>query len=127
MGYKIYDKRDEYADLDVKYNNFYPNYYNKSKYYYFIYRNRKLYLLLLSNDTYKKEVAYVHLQQKKNLKILCTKRDNFIIVPKGFFDFQSVTSNMFYKNDIKLIWYLMFRIKRKLNNYRRNKEVGERW
>ena len=127
MGYKIYGIRNEYADLDVKYNNFYPNYFEKTKYYYFIYINNKLYLRKLYDNNYSKEVAYIHLQQKKNLKILCNEKDKFIIVPKGVYDIQNVTKNMFYKIDLKAIWYLNFRIKRKVNNYKRNKELGERW
>lgn len=127
MGYKIYDSRDEYADLNIKYNNFYPNYFAKYKYYYFIYKNNKLYLQKLYDVNYSKEVAYVHLQKKKNLKVMCYQKDQFIIIPKGFYDIQDVTKNMFYKMNFKALWYLKFRIKRKLSNYKRNKEIGERW
>ena len=127
MGYKIYNERKEYADLDVKYNNFYPNYYDKCKYYYLLYKDGKLYLKKSYDNAYEKEVAYVHLQQKKNLKVECDLKDNFIIVPKGFYNIQNINKNMFYKNDLKIFWYLKFRFKRKLNNYKRNKELGERW
>ncbi len=126
-GLKIYTNRKEYADLDIKYNNFYPNYYQKEKHYYFKYQNNKLLLENLDDKNFEREVAYVHLQQKKNLKIFDNITDDFMVTPKGFFNIQTPTKKMFYKINFKTLWYFKFRIKRKINNYKRNKEIGERW
>lgn len=127
QGYRVYCKRDEFADIDIKYNNFYPICCKKYKYYYFSYKDNKLFMYKLYDENYKKEFAYIHLQKRKNLKVFCNQYNNYIIMPKGFYNTQKVNNNMFYKINLKIIWFLRFRIKRKLNNFKRNKEIGERW
>ena len=114
-GYKIYSNKKIYADLDIKYNNFYPHYYNRKKQYFFEYRDGTLNMLCNKEKKVKVEFLYVHFQQKKDLKIKATNMDNYIITPKGFFDISKVSCSMFYKiHNLKLLWYCKFRIKRKL-------------
>ena len=113
LGGKIYKNRD-FIDIDIKYNNFYSNTLEKYKYYYFLYQNGKIYLKKLNNSTYSQEIAYVHLQHKKNLPILCKDFNNFIITPKGFLETENLSRDMFYKKNLRLIWHIKFRIKRKL-------------
>lgn len=114
-GYKIYCNKKIYADLDIKYNNFYPLNYKRKKQYFFEYQNGTLNMLSNKEKNVKVEFLYVHFQQKKNLPIKVTNMNNYIITPKGFFDIGKINYNKFYKiKNLKLFWYLKFRVKRKL-------------
>lgn len=124
MGYKVYDYRKEYADISIKYSNFYPNNYKKAKKYYFLYKNGNLYLKIYNNNSFEVEVSYIHLQQKKDIPVYVKNNFKFItITPKGFFSDIECHNDMFYKINTKLFWYLKFRIKRKIKNYKERKNL----
>lgn len=114
MGYRIYRARD-YADLSILWKNFLPNDIQDSCHdYYFEYRNKSLYLKKLSDSTYIQEVAYAHFQQKKNIPLLTDQLNMFYILPKRITSDVSI-SDGFYDRDSQWLWYIRFRIKRKLS------------
>lgn len=116
MGYHIYNERNEFADIDIKYNNFYPHHRKKEKYYYFLYNSKKMYLMKTSDHKFQEEISYVHLQQKKQLPIYYENIEDLIITPKGFFEKNVSIKELFYKkNDFKLLWYLKYRIEKKIS------------
>ncbi len=127
MKLDIYEDRTEFADIDIKYNNFYPHNLKKCKYYYFIYNNNNLYLKKYNDDKFNYKIAYIHLQQKKNIPVFCDDYDHFMILPKGFFNIKKVERKMFYKKNIKFVKYFKYRITKKIKNIKRNKEIGFHW
>ena len=126
-GFNVFEKRDEYADISIKFNNFYPYHIDKYKYYYFIYENKCLYLKKYQQNNFIKELAYVHLQQKKDIPVFCDNYNRFMILPKGFFNIQKVEKKMFYINNFKVIKYFKYRIIKKIKNIKRNREIGFYW
>lgn len=127
MGYRIYEERNEYADISIKFNNFYPYHIDNFKYYYLIYENECLYLKKYKQDNFAKELAYVHLQQKKNIPVLCKNYNHFMILPKGFFNIQCIEKSMFYKSNYRVLKYMKYRLLKKIKNIKRNKEIGFHW
>lgn len=116
-GGKVYRNRNEFADLKVEYNNFYPNNMKNEKYNYFIYTNGSLKMCNLKKKDKVIELAYVHLQKKKNLENNCKNENGkFVIVPRGFYNLREVNQKDFFKLNYKLIWYIKFRIVRKIKN-----------
>ena len=126
-GYKIFDDRKEYADISIKYNNFYPCHMEKYKYYYILNMENGLFLKKYKEKLYCKEIAYIHLQQKKNLPVFCVNMDEYMILPKGFFDVQKLDDKFFYTQSFKYFKYIKYRLEKKLKNIKRNLEIGFKW
>lgn len=124
LNYKIYDKRTDFADVSIKYSNFIINNFRKEKRYYFEYDNGHVYLLDMKNKKYKHEVAYVHLQKRKDLPILIKNTDKYLITPKGIFDISCIGKQCFYKINWRFLWYLKFRITRKIKNIKTQKMLN---
>jgi hypothetical protein len=120
-GYSVYENKYEIADIDIKYQNFHMLHGLDEKNngdYYLIYTNRKLTLNRLHNKQYEREVAYAHFQKKKDIPVLTGSYNSYAATPKGFIDLEEVSETYFYsKKDLKILWYLKFRIKRHINNY----------
>ncbi len=113
-GFKVYFNKNDFADINKKYRNFYPLCEKKKKGMYFELFNGSLYMLNLYDNTIKKEYAYIHLQAKKNIKVFIQEGD-FVITPKGFYDKSKLSKKMFYCIfDYKFFWYLKYRVKRKI-------------
>ena len=116
-GYSVYKNRLELADIDIKYRNFHIHNYQKFNDFYFSYEDNKLYVKRYNDSTFCKSVAYAHFQQKKDLPVLCKPQANFIATPKGYFDSKEISKSHFYnQNDLKLFWYIKYRIRRFANN-----------
>ncbi|MGN0417953.1 DUF6625 family protein [Anaerostipes faecalis] len=119
-GYKVYENRKDFADIDVKHKNFHILHWNEkldSGRLYFEYNDGMLLLKDYSNEEFKREVIYVHLQ-KKNLSInSISNLDTFFITPKGFYNENTnVDGRLFYHISVKWVWYIRFRAKRFLKN-----------
>ena len=120
MGYKIMSNVQECLDTNIQYRNFYFENHKKVKYNYLEYKKNKLYLKNIKSFE-KKEIIYIHLQQKKDIPILIENFNHYFITPRGFISYKkNVTKKDFFINDLKIIWYLKFRIKRKIKNIIRN-------
>ncbi len=119
MGYKVYQNRNDFADISIIWKNFVPNGVECGKRdYYFEYVNGKLFMRRKSKSTYLKEVAYVHLQQKKHIPEIEIKYNHYYILPKGYIDTDRKIDKYFYFYDMHWNWYLKFRIRRKLTKIR---------
>lgn len=93
QGYLVYDNKEDIADLDVKYKNFFMMHWNnqfRCNNVYFVYNNGKVYQHILEDELYLREVAYVHFQQKKDIPIKIDSYDYFAATPKGFIDVNKV-------------------------------------
>lgn len=119
MGYLVLNNNDKCVDLDIKYKNFYNVDKEKNKNMYFEYKDEKLFLKDLHGKN--EEIIYVHLQ-KRHLPIYLKQYDNFFIIPKAFCEKKCISSKDFYFFETKFLWYITFRIKRKINNIKRDKE-----
>ena len=115
MGYSVYSEKKDYADLDIKYNNFHLMHTKKDEnrlLTFFEYKNGRLLEKSYKDKNYVRERAYVHLQQKKHIKIQNNSKNHFYITPKEFIDTDFISAESFYKVDLKLYWYVKFRAKR---------------
>ncbi|MDO5852400.1 MAG: hypothetical protein Q4Q23_07930 [Methanobacteriaceae archaeon] len=120
LGYKIMPNIPICLDTNIQYRNFYFENNIKLKYNYLEYKKNKLYLKNLS-DLKESEVVYIHLQQKKDMPIVTENFNHYFITPRGFIAYnKKITKKYFFINDLKIIWYLKFRIKRKIKNTIKN-------
>lgn len=114
-GKKIYSSPKDYADIEMNHRNFYLVNDNIAKWNYFEYNNGIL-KYYTKKDGYIRDISYLHLQQKKDLKINVEKDslNNYVITPKGFFSKREVYDNDFYHfYDFRLFFFFSFIIKRK--------------
>lgn len=123
LNYKIYSNLIDFADISIKHSNFYVNNFIKEKGYYFEY-NGKLYLRKRHSKKYRHEFAYIHLQQRKNIPILTNNTDYYLITPKGFIDKKELGGKYFFKINWRILWYIKFRVKRKIKNIKIQKELN---
>lgn len=124
MGYAVYDNKEEIADLDVKYQNFYMMHWGKNFWkgnVFFEYKNGGIYQCVTENDSYSREVSYVHFQQKKGIPIETCSLENFVVTPKGYIDIENMTQEKFFApKSMKIFWYLKFRLIKYIKNKKYN-------
>ena len=115
-GYRVYRDHDLFMDTKKQYRNIHYLKGRYNQYYYFLYQNKKLYMKNYYTDICM-EYAYVHFQKRSFSQIVTNNTDEFIIVPKGFYDKDNLDLHKYYKIfDKKIFWYVKYRIQRKLTN-----------
>lgn len=120
MGYAVYDNKEEFADIDIRYRNFYMMHWKqpmRNEKVFFLYDNGKMYQHVVGNDSYKREVAYVHFQQKKDIPVENHSLEYFVATPKGYIDKKEITEEYFFTSKkMRICWYLKFRISKYIRN-----------
>ena len=124
-GFRIFRDRTLYIDTIVRYKNLYVLNHSRKGNPYYLYDNGRV-LLRYMGCNEQKEYIYAHFQKRKFAEIEPEASEPFVIVPKGFYKRNTVQKGDFYNklSDLRLFWYIKFRIKRKLSNRKLQAQKG---
>lgn len=125
MNFKVYEDRNEFSDIDIKYENFKPTNLKKIDVdFYYLYNNGKLFEKKNNDSNYLKEIIYVHLQKRKDISVSTKEYEKFIVTPKCITNLEKFNEKCFYKGrKIRTKVYINIRIKRKINNIKKLFEI----
>lgn len=121
-GYRVMRNRSLFADTVIRYKNLYIVNTKRKPFLYFHYIRGKVYLEQVGTQE-REEYAYVHFQKRhfENVHIKTACLDDFVVTPRGFFNYLDINKNLFYKPimDLRLGWYIRFRLSRKFSNIKK--------
>ena len=114
----LYENNRIFCDLDFRYKNF-RDFTNKHyKNFYLVYDNGHLLMKFKNSE---KEIIYVHFQKRKKYNFYA-EGDNFLITPKGIYDFKGDINLKEYSYffNFRFLWNIHYRVKRYFNNVKCN-------